>query len=97
MYFFSYYRDDSYLQFLGACSRADRQGKCVVELMYDKIQVHGFFPINVGIADRQFFAVLTKYVDLSLELGQISRRGFYMFFANEEEQIVAVDSVLRLK
>lgn len=85
MYFCGYHRDDSYLQFLGACSRADRQGKCVVELMYDKIQVHGFFPIDVGIADRQFLAVFTKYVDLSLELRQISRRGLYMFFTNKEE------------
>lgn len=65
--------------------------------MNDEIQVHGFFPIDVGIADRQFFAVLTKYVDLGLELGQISRRGLHMFLANEEEQVVAVDSVLRLK
>lgn len=65
--------------------------------MYDEIQVHGFFPIDVGIADRQFLAILTKYVDLGLEFWQIPRRGLHVLLANEEEQVVAVDSVLRLK
>lgn len=88
---------DSHLQFLGARSRTNRQGERIVELMYDEIQVHGFFPIDVGIADRQFFAVFTKYIDLSLELGQIPRRSLHMFFSNKEKQIVAVDSMLRLK
>lgn len=65
--------------------------------MHDEIQVHGFLPIDVGIADRQFLAVLAKYVDLGLELGQVPRRGLHVLLADEEEQVVAVDGVLRLK
>lgn len=92
-------RENSFtnLQFLGTRSRADGQSERVIELMHDEIQVHGFLPIDVGIADRQFLAVLTKDVDLGLEFGQISRRRLHVLLANEEEQIVTVDGVLRLK
>jgi hypothetical protein len=65
--------------------------------MHDEIQVHSFFPINVGIADWQFFAVFAKHVDFGLKLGQISRRGLHVLLANEEEQVVTIDSVFRLK
>lgn len=85
------------MQFLGARSCADRQRERVVELVHDEIQVHSFLPINVGIADWQFLAVLAKHIDLGLELGQISRRGLHVLLADEEEQVVAVDGVLRLK
>jgi len=65
--------------------------------MHDEIQVHSFLPIDIGIADRQFLAIFAKHVDFGLKLGQISRRGLHVLLANEEEQVVTVDSVLRLK
>lgn len=65
--------------------------------MHDQVQVHRFLPIDVGIADGQFLAVLTKHVDLRFEFRQVSRRRFHVFLANEEQKIVAVDRVLRLE
>lgn len=65
--------------------------------MHDEIQVHGFLPVDVGIADRQFLAVLAEHVDLGLEFRQIPRRRLHVLLTHEEEQIVAVDGVLRLE
>lgn len=65
--------------------------------MHDQIQVHGFLPIDVGIADGQLLAVLPEHVHLRLEFWQVSRRRLHVLLSHEEQQVVAVDRVLCLE
>lgn len=66
----------TYLQIFGRSARANGQSDGVFELMDDQIQVNGLFPINVGVTDGQFSAVMSKDLEKNNSI-TLSRQKYF--------------------
>lgn len=79
------------LQFLGRCSSTYRECEEIVELMNHEIEVHGLFPVNIGISNRKLFGVFTKNFDFCVVFRSCSITSFDVLFTNKEQQIIRID------